>query len=70
MTGPPHRMGLSRAYRDEITATVMTRLNSIPDVRKELVRTLHLAVSENRYSVPDEEVAESMIRCSFLNRLN
>lgn len=67
--GPPHRLGLTRTQLDEITAAVMSRLNGTPDMRMELVGLLRMAVMENRYFVPEEKVAESMIRCCLSARL-
>jgi hypothetical protein len=40
---------------------ILDQLSGMPDVRTELVIFLRRAIEENRYYVPEELVAESMI---------
>jgi hypothetical protein len=48
----------------EIGRIVMDELAEMPEVRSELVTPLRLAIEEKRYSVPEEQVAETMLyRC-------
>ena len=49
---------------------IVEQLASIPEIRTELVVPLRLAIKENRYHVPEEQVAERMIYRCLAGRLN
>ncbi len=53
-----------------ICRMVMERLARTPDVRTELVIPLRLAIEEDRYHVPEEQVAERMIYRCLASKLN
>jgi hypothetical protein len=46
---------------DAMDRMILSELEKVPDIRAELVQGLRLAIEENRYFVPGERVAESMI---------
>ncbi|GEM_PF-1550471 len=68
--GQPAGAG-SWPYDDrEIGRLVMDQLAELPDVRAELVIPLRLAVQENRYHVPEEKIAERMLRPCLVDNFN
>ena len=55
---------------EEIDHIVLAQLEKLPEIRVELVRFLRQAISENRYSVPEERVAERMIHRCLTSGMN
>lgn len=53
-----------------ISRMIVEQLANIPQIRTELVVPLRLAIEENRYHVPEEQVAERMIYRCLAGRLN
>ena len=49
---------------------IVEQLANIPEIRTELVVPLRLAIEENRYHVPEEQIAERMIYRCLAGRLN
>ena len=52
-----------------IDSLIQDQLAQLPDIRSELVVPLRTAIEENRYYVPEEQVAERIIfRCMLAYR--
>ena len=67
---PPDRLACPPLLSEEINRMVLSQLERLPEIRMELVRSLRQAIRENRYSVPEERVAERMIDRCLAGRLN
>jgi hypothetical protein len=75
--GAPRRISLPPTWLsdfplsdEEINLMVLSRPEMLPEIRTELMRSLSKAIRENRYSVPERQVAEMMIYRRLASRLN
>jgi Anti-sigma-28 factor, FlgM len=60
----PIGMGLKAAVDQDINRLIMGKLSKQPEIRMEVVLALRQAVQENRYYVPEEQVASQLLgRC-------
>lgn len=57
----PAGAGAGPGSEQKIDRLLLDQLAEIPEVRRELVAAFRLAIEENRYYVPEEQVAERMI---------
>ena len=68
--GRPADTGSFTGSDGSIGRMIDEQLANIPEIRTELVVPLRLAIEENRYHVPEEQVAERMIYRCLAGRLN
>jgi len=54
----------------EIDRMMLSRLERLPEIRAELVRSLRRAIREKRYYVPEERIAEGIMKRRVPSRLN